>query len=370
MTPFRPRALPWLAAAVCLQASSALADNYCYWQMPAGPTMLSFVQNIGTLYVPRDAPVGTVIGQPLRPAFIQHPGPHRPMCFYKDMNGGNLWFHAQASVPIHPSPLPPIGGEDTTGKILQTSIPGVGAMIRLGTPHHSTLAINAFVADDGRPFVPFTGTRRPHRNPLELDIELYYIRPTVTLVKTGTIPTGPNTLTGSELFGGYVQDLGKVFQYGMTGTVIQAQCSVSANPVSADPVMLGEWDSADFTGPGHTTPVVPFSINLSNCETDPGGPVTTAHLRLDGLNGSQPVGPTSNGVFSLTTDSGAQGVGIQILKADGITPMELATEVPMTTLTPGDMALHFNARFYQTEASRDVRPGLAKGALSFTLTYQ
>jgi type 1 fimbria pilin len=42
----------------------------------------------------------------------------------------------------------------------------------------------------------------------------------------------------------------------------------------------------------------------------------------------------------------------------------------MVTITPGNTVLNFSARFYQTGASNTVRPGLAKGALSFTMTYQ
>ncbi|NVL47562.1 type 1 fimbrial protein, partial [Pseudomonas syringae pv. actinidiae] len=116
---------------------------------------------------------------------------------------------------------------------------------------------------------------------------------------------------------------------------------------------------------------IPFSIALSNCETDTnGGFVATAHITLDGVDGSQPEGPLNSGVFSLTTDSDAKGVGIQMLKADGSTPMELRTEVPVIAITPGDTTLNFHARFYQLGASSEVRPGKARGALSFTLTYK
>lgn len=50
--------------------------------------------------------------------------------------------------------------------------------------------------------------------------------------------------------------------------------------------------------------------------------------------------------------------------------MELSTKVPLIAISPGTTVLDFNARFYQTEPSSAVRPGLAKGALSFTLTYK
>ncbi|AHG43534.1 hypothetical protein N018_09485 [Pseudomonas syringae CC1557] len=82
------------------------------------------------------------------------------------------------------------------------------------------------------------------------------------------------------------------------------------------------------------------------------------------------VGSTDSGVFSLTSDSTAQGMGIQVLKADAITPMELQTEVPVSAISPGNTVLNFHVRFYQTDANSTIRPGLAKGALSFTMTYK
>ncbi|WP_423815213.1 fimbrial protein, partial [Pseudomonas viridiflava] len=100
----------------------------------------------------------------------------------------------------------------------------------------------------------------------------------------------------------------------------------------------GDWDRAEFTGPGFTSTKVPFHIALSNCETDTGaGFIATAHVQLDGVDGSAPVGPVNSGVFSLTTDSQARGMGIQVLEADGSTPMELQTEVPLIAITPGNM---------------------------------
>ncbi|MBH2034339.1 MAG: type 1 fimbrial protein [Pseudomonadales bacterium] len=190
-------------------------------------------------------------------------------------------------------------------------------------------------------------------------------------MKTGPLLPGPNTLDGSELFSGHFPDLGKVFAYGLIGTIIPAQCSVGVNPVSADPVKLGDWNTADFVRPDYTTPPVSFTITLSKCETDPGaGFIAKANIRLDGMLGSAPIGPITNGIFSLTSDSDAKGIGIQILKADGTTPMELGTEVPLTAISPGTTVLSFSARYYQTEPATAIRAGLAKGALSFTLTYK
>lgn len=338
----------------------------CYWGA-AGSGIKSFRADVGTVYIPRDAKVGSAIGTIDLSSRIHDPTGLEVRC----MNDGSvlLEFEAQATAPIFPGPLDPVDGEDLTGKVLQTNIPGVGARIKLGIPFDGRSA-NSFHPVGGFPTVPFQGLN-DHRQMLS-PLTFGPMNSRITLVKTGTIATGPNLLDGSELFSGSVTTLGRVLSYGLTGTVITAQCTVGGNPVSADPVQLGEWESADFTGPGFTTTAVPFSITLSNCATDTTTPgfVATANIQLDGVRGSVPVAPTTSGVFSLTTDSTAQGMGIQILQADGVTPMELQAEVPLIAIAPGNTVLNFNARFYQTAASNAIRPGIAKGALSFTLTYK
>lgn len=364
-------ALCWLVLALAGVSQAAWARDDplddCFWLSGGGPMV--FLSNIGSVYVPRDAPTGAIIGRLDVQAGVTDP-PNEVNCWNRPPSTRILEFQAQATAPVFPSPLPPINGEDVTGKVLQTNIPGVGVRIKLRAPYDGLSGPNSFIPVDA-PIVPFRA-ERPPSDRMIIPIRIVGAIHRYTLIKTGPIAPGPHRLDGSELFSGHVTTLGKIFGFGMTGTVIQAQCSVGVNPVSADPVRLGDWDTSDFTGPGFTTTAVPFSIALSNCETDAssGGNVATAHIRLDGINGSLPVGPAGSGVFSLTTDSIAEGMGIQVLKADGITPVELNADVPLQPITPGNVVLHFNARFYQTAATRDVRPGLAKGALSFTLTYK
>ncbi|KPZ08570.1 fimbrial protein [Pseudomonas syringae group genomosp. 3] len=362
-----------MAAVSVGHGTNALAEPYnqnptndCFWV--SSPGMKDYRRNVGTLYIPRDAKTGSVIGTVGASAYTPDLAGLEAAC----TNDGTvlLEFQATATAPVHPGGLDPIGGEDVNGKILQTNIPGVGIRVRLGMPYGPpAVCDNCFVPVDGNPTVPFLAINEYRR--MLTAIRMTHLSNSITLVKTGPIPAGPNVLDGSELWSGSVTSLGKIMRYGVTGTIMQAQCSVGATPASAAAVQLGDWDSADFTGPGFTTKPIPFSIALSNCETDTsGGFVATAHITLDGVDGSQPEGPLNSGVFSLTTDSDAKGVGIQMLKADGSTPMELQTEVPLIAITPGDTTLNFHARFYQLGASSEVRPGKAKGALSFTLTYK
>ncbi|MBC3954226.1 type 1 fimbrial protein [Pseudomonas sp. DOAB1067] len=362
-----------LMALAASQSATALAamkaptpPNDCFWI--SSPGIKEFRRDIGTLYVARDARIGSVIGTADVNARSTDLAGLEAAC----SNDGTalLEFNAVATAPIFPGIVDPINGEDVTGKIIQTNIPGVGIRVKLGYPYMApAVCANCFVPVDGNPTVPYLGIN-DHQKMLT-SLPITYLNNRVTLIKTGPIPSGPQVLNGSELWSGSVTTLGRIMRYGVVGTVIQAQCSVGANPVSADPVKLGDWDTTDFTGQGFTTPPVPFSISLSHCETDTSaGFVATAHIQLDGVNGSTPVGPPQSGVFSLTSDSDAQGLGIQILKADAVTPMELQTEVPLAAITPGNTVLNFNARFYQTGPSSAIRPGRAKGALSFTMTYK
>lgn len=361
----RRRSLPALAVLALLQAPLALAqgnNDACYWRDAPGVLMIQ--RDLGTLYVPRDASIGTVIGHTPNEVLSWPVDRRRLQCWIGPSGPGRtLNYSSIPSVPIFSGTLPPVNGKDVNGKVLQTNIPGVGAHIQLGDPYAGRW-LNSFYPI-GDSVVPFDAEAYKI---MLTPIEAGEHRATVTLIKTGPIAPGPQILDGSELFSGTFSDVGKGTSFGVTGTVIQAQCTVSGNPVSADPVKLGDWETSDFTGPGFTTTAVNFSIRLSACEADSSGAtIATAHMKLQGKNGSAPINPAA-GVFSLTSASTAQGVGIQILKADGVTPMELDIEVPLITLTPGDMTMHFHARFYQTQPT--VRAGDAKGALDFTMTYK
>ncbi|HEX8592098.1 MAG TPA: fimbrial protein [Pseudomonas sp.] len=355
-----------LAIALSTQAPLAMATAQCYWRDSAA--VLEYRRNVGNVYVPRDARIGTVIGGLDVHHFTPNLGAGQVICDDPTLTGTQLDFNGRATAPIFPGHLDPIGGEEVDGKIIQTNIKGVGIRVKFRAPLDGSTD-NAF-RPYGSPTIPFDAWYRKI-NATDQAFTLSNLSNLVTLVKTGPIDPGVHTLDGSELLSGHFSNIGKAMSYGVTGTIIQIQCTVSGNPVSADPVNLGEWSVSDFTGPGFTTTAIPFSITLSACEADPNGVVVpTAHIRLDGINGSVPIGPTTNGVFSLTSDSDAEGMGIQILRGDGLTPVELNAEVPIVAVTAGTTVMNFNARFYQTGATGTLRSGTARGALSFTVTYQ
>ena len=359
------RRLSGLLGLAACQAEFAFAaaapNNSCEWLSGSGT--MSFIQDVGSVYVPRDAPVGSVIGRRLLKRTTNNEG----LGIICDNNGSvRLTFNAQASVP----PLQDLpygsGVYGSTYSVLPTNIPGVGVQFQLGFPFDG-IADNAFTPDLGDPTVPFSAH---HQRPMGSALLVFSsLESYITLIKTGPIAPGPQTFNGQELYSGAISNIpGKALWAGLSGTVIQAHCG--SNQVSADPVQLGEWDLADFTGQGYTTTAVPFNITLSACIADPlNVNVATANIYFEGTGGSLPV-PAIPGVFSLTPGSSAKGIGIQLLKGDGITPVELNTEVPIKPISSSDTVLDFAARFYQIETSPNVEPGEAKGTLHFTLTYK
>jgi len=347
-----------LALAASFQTDLALAVSECWVRPTPGP--MTFHLNIGAVYVPRDAAVGSVIGQLDRPfSTVVSEGRY---VYCNNIAGSILTFNARAVAPIFSGSLPPVEGEDVTGKIFETGIPGIGARIKLRHPFDG-VAGDSFVPLTP-PTVPFNA-RLTAATPVPLRITV--LEGNVTLVKTGPIAPGPQTVDRT-LFDSRFSMITKAFDFQLTGTVIQAQCGVST--VSDDPVKLGEWSSSAFTGPGYSTSPVNFNIALGSCELDPGDiNLAWAHIRLDGVNGSTPITGVEGGL-TLTTDSTAKGIGIQLLRSDGITPVPLGRDIPLMPISPGNTVLDLSARFYQTGDTRDIVAGDAKGSLSFTISFQ
>src|SRR5471032_458372 len=357
---------PWMSllglVAGCHLSLSAHA-NTCTWTGAGGA--MDFQADVGTVYVPRDAAVGTIIGVIDQRVRASAPGHAGITC----SNDGSvvLDFNARVLTPFEHKVNAHAGRGGSTDQILTTNIPGVGAIITLETPLTGT-GSNSFIPVAGSSVVPYDAII--DRN-LVLAFQLLNSMFTrLTLVKTGVIAPGPQRLN-RQMFDGYFSGIGKGFGYGLSGTVIQSQCAVGADPVSLDPVPLGDWNTSDFTHPGFTTTPTSFRITLTRCESDSTDRnIATAFISLDGANGSLPEGDGSNGVFSLSSGSTATGIGIQILRADG-TPVPLVTDVSFGAIKDGvDKTLDFKAQYYQILDSSQIRPGKAEGALGFTVTFQ
>ena len=355
---FTRRAILPLALAGLFASSDALA--LCEWFDGSPTGQLLYNIQLGTLWVPRDAPVGTVIltASQLRTRNATGQVLMCPVGVIGDRADVNL----PNTATFFPGPLPPIGGVEND-RVLQTSIPGVGVHVRLGVPYSG--GFNNYWIPTSPISVPYTGYQD---NPAPLAIRTTYLETYLTVIKTGDIPPGPNSFAGQELFTGTFTGVGSVLTANLHGTVMQAQCSLQANAVSADPVELGDHDLSSFTGEGSATKLIPFHINLNRCDDDPAGGKARVHVQLDVAKGATVV-DADKGLFSLIADPGsATGLGVQMLRADGMTPAELGQELDMAPITPGDMRIAFNARYYQVAPT--VTPGVAKSALNFTIYYK
>ena len=339
------------------------ASNSCYWGTGTGPIL--YTANVGALYVPRDAQIGDPIG-PVEKRFVSSGGTSAIFC----ENDGKvmLQFNARSAMPTVASPISRKSGM-STGTLLQTNIIGVGALISFGSPYDG-LTPGFWKLDGPDSSVPFNA-RIDFHTPYHLQHTT--LTGTITLIKTAEIAPGMQSLdSGKELVKGSFTGIPNAFGVALSGSVTRAECTLSANPVSADPVKLGDWPSTEFIGEGHTSDAVPFTIALNACISDPlpGGTVTHAHIRLEPTAGSTTL-DASLGLMSLAAGSTAEGMGIQILGRDTLTPVVLESEVPQGAIpTSGGMLLEFNARYYQTAPASAIVAGSADGALGFTITYK
>lgn len=357
-----PHAATIPATLALLASGQAMA--ICDWN--GGPSG-ELVHNLrlNTAWVPRDAPVGSVIGQADVRYNLPNEGGLTLVC---NNVQGTEYLTAQVlnTQPLFTGPLPPVAGEDLTGRVLQTGVDGVGIHVRLDAPYTGAGGTpqNYWNASTWHS-VPWQGYANHRTGPV--GIQMNNLRAFITLIKTGPIAPGPQSFNGVQLFSGSYDTIGSVLRYNLHGTVIAAQCSLQADAVNPDPVALGTHEVKDFSGPGHTTAPVTFEIRLNDCDDDPTGSSTRAHIRLEGAQGSTTL-DRDLGLFSLSSGSGASGIGIQVLHADGVTPVTLEEDVPVTPLIPGETYLNFQARYYQT--APQVTAGQANGALNFTMSYR
>ena len=358
--PHFSRSLIGIAAAATMMTLSSQAHALgCEWPTTPGP--LQFTHNIaGIKWVARDAPVGSKIYSTTSTGVV---GPGFSLLCDND-GALTLTANMGTPLPVAPGTFPPVDGKDVTGKVLQTSIPGVGLYLELGG-FLNGVASNTFQANDGGiGAIPYVGENARKMTPSPLEMKNLIIK-YMALIKTGPIPPDTSSFN-QEVVRGVVSDVGDAVRLTLGGQVRQAQCTLRANAVSANPVQLGTHDIADFTGQGSTSDPVDFYITLNDCEDDPAGSVARAFMRLNGVDGSVPV-DRDLGLFTLTSDSSASGIGIQVLRSDN-NPLKLEEFVDMVPLTPGNTRIDLRARYYQTEAT--VTPGEAKGALNFTIEYR
>ena len=190
----------------------------------------------------------------------------------------------------------------------------------------------------------------------------------VELVKTGTI-VGGGSLTG--LFAQWAVNTERYLGYTWSGSVtvkpVIPTCAVATPSV---PVPLGTVPAGRFSGMGSTSDPKNFVIALQ-CSGGDAGRSTEVYLTLT----DQTKLSNRSAVLSLTADSTAQGVGIQVKSAAAVIsygPDSAAADNPNRwragAAVNGLFNIPMTASYVQTGSA--VKGGSANGRATFTMSYQ
>ncbi|WP_133622202.1 fimbrial protein [Erwinia sp. LJJL01] len=337
-----------IAAGVLLSVSApgfagSLPADKCYFYKKNSSNVKNYTadqvaatRTWGTRTIPRSAAIGSEILDETQ---------LRPPEKFKDYVGLQCGSSAtitakytSAAAPV--SGLNPPAFPKAAGKVYPTNIAGIGMITRsqqydVATYFPSSVASSSY----------------------------YYVYKGivlgVTLIKTGDIPPGTHVVTGTtSLSAG-----GEVFQTSdFKLSVFVENCSIPNKGATTQVVM----DEASIINLNPTGPAQPFSIPLTNCSTGPASE-NIAKVLFDGIGGSTNA-DASNGVLGLDKSSKASGIGIQLLKEDGVTPFPLGKATQVGAVEKGDMTLNFNARYIKTSAK--PQPGSANAKASFTVSYK
>ena len=245
-------------------------------------------------------------------------------------------------------------GTPDAARIYPTSAPNIG--IRIISPSGAV--------------APFTESGMPQTR---IPWNIYYA-PKIQLIKTGNVTEG-GVLSGAYANYRANNGAGQVLvEYRFSSPVLVTpkvpSCTVTTPRIQ---VPMGETMAASvFTGVGSTAPSRSFGIDLSCSGGDAG---TSAKVYVTLTDATMP-GNTST-TLSLSKDSTATGVGIQILRGEdvlgygpdsaaiGNTNQWLGARVAQGQ-TGTSIALR--ARYVQT--SPRITSGTANAAATFTMSYQ
>ncbi len=190
------------------------------------------------------------------------------------------------------------------------------------------------------------------------------------LVVTGPIAAGVSTLTtvpaltvGWSPVDGAEQGMVNFLSGSATGTIVAPSCTVNASSVAVS--MPTAMVSGFAAGVGATSGGQAFSLSFS-C-----APGAKVYMTLtDSVN----VANRTN-TLTLSSDSSARGVGIQVLDATGA-PVTFGADSDAAanpgqwligTSPSGTLQVPLTARYIRTGA---VVPGSVKGLATFTMSYQ
>ncbi|MGK9176072.1 type 1 fimbrial protein [Yokenella regensburgei] len=137
-------------------------------------------------------------------------------------------------------------------------------------------------------------------------------------------------------------------------------------------VDLGKHAAGDFVSIGATSTPVSFEFRINNC--DPG--INSVNYTFKPASGVTLVGTGNTQYLTLDSSSTASGVGVQLLKNDGITAVPFNTKIvaPNTggpngynKTTGGSFSIPMKARYVRTGT---IIAGTANSAAEFVMTYE
>lgn len=340
-------------------------NNIAYADCSGGDGEIYKTFNIGAQYVPRDAPLGSVIGTAELPYTYT---------YTKELycaNNDTLEMKRNNWPAVTGINAPPLHLDILKAPIVKTNIPGVGLIVNVQNP----LGTYSEIISGYPPYIPYkliTRIKKPNRTVLSR------LQFSFTLIKiSDEIPSGSsdivNTTTAAYIQLGANRSIG-VF---LTGAVIRSDCSLEAGHSYVN-VFMGDVMRRKFNGKHSYLESKDFSIPLTSCVAGryPIGQDwnyyqnSSAHIKLEGTQGSLII-DADNGILGLTQASTAKGVAVQVLHKDGVTPLPLGQEVSIGRLSGTSMSIDLKARYIQTsDSTLGLEPGKADARAAFTITYK
>ncbi|WP_126282604.1 fimbrial protein [Burkholderia stagnalis] len=307
--------------------------------------------------VPRDAPVGTVLGSLVYTLNTTN----YFNCTVSGSYASGMVFETLSMTKAGTTAT--LNGK--AYNVWNTNVPGVGVAIGVN-PYVSTCGSRGW-QDLGKPSgtfpSPWSGGVCTQNGSVTNGGQAL-----LALVKTGPITAGTvsglqfegASVTGPGLTGPFTIGASGHVLFSLTPTIINVAACTTPNVT----VNMGSTMQSAFKGIGSTTnPPVAVNVAVNACPS--------------GLNSIQyefiPVNAvldSTNGVLALSSDSTATGIGLQLKDSSG-NALKYNTQYTLTsynTSTGGSYTIPLKAAYYQTAAT--VKPGSANAVLTFTMMYQ
>lgn len=147
------------------------------------------------------------------------------------------------------------------------------------------------------------------------------------------------------------------------GELVQIACAISVQS-NSQTVAMGQYHTTLFSNVGDTTPPVPFTLTVNDCDRSV---ATQASVAFAGK--ADNVDPTLLALTAGASGTSATGIAIEILDSNSETlKPDGATYSVAQNLASGSNTLQFAARYKATAA--EVTPGSANADTMFIMKYE